>query len=106
MSTFYLLPPRPRLGERLAGYLHALFPGLEWGSATWTDLADAIGSAAARHPDVYVIYGEELPEGPDLRQVLADGFGAEAGDEVVEVQPGTKPGDVTTRRWRLTALRK
>jgi hypothetical protein len=103
MSTFYLLPPRPHLGERFAGYLRNLFPGLEWSRSTWTELADIIGSAVARHPDVYVVYGEELPVGQDLTQVLADGFGAEAGDEVVEVRSGAKPGEVTTRRWRLGA---
>ena len=40
MSTFYVLPPRPVLGERFAGYLKTLFPGLDWNQAAWTELAD------------------------------------------------------------------
>jgi len=40
MSTFYLLPPRPLLGESFAGYLQTLFPGLTWDRADWSKLAD------------------------------------------------------------------
>lgn len=100
MATFYLLPPRPILGERFARYLKTLFPGLDWGAGAWSDLADTLGGVAVGHPDVYVVFGEELPEGDHRAQALAESFGAEAGDEVIEIQPGTMPGQVTTRRWR------
>ena len=30
MATFYVLPPRPFLGEWYAGYLRTCFPGLDW----------------------------------------------------------------------------
>jgi hypothetical protein len=103
VSTFYLLPSRPILGERFAGYLQLLFPGLDWGTAAWPDLAELLGAAAARHRDVYVIYGEELPPGEDPNQILAEGFGAAAGDLVIQITPGSTPGDVTTRRWRVQA---
>jgi hypothetical protein len=103
VSTFYLLPPRPVLGERIAGYLQTLFPGLDWGSAAWPELAELLGATAARHRDVYVIYGEELPRGEDPGRALADGFGAEAGDLVIEVVPGSLPGETVTRRWRVPA---
>lgn len=101
MATFYLLPPRPVLGERFARYLRTFFPGLEWTAPTWPNLADTLGTAAAQHPDVYVVYGEELAQGDDPAQALVEGFGAEAGDEVIEIRPGVKPGELTTRRWRL-----
>ena len=32
---------------------------------------------------------------------FGDGFGAEAGDEVVEVRAGPKSGELTARRYRL-----
>jgi hypothetical protein len=89
VSTFYLLPPRPFLGERIADYLRPLFPGLDWSRSDQLDLVDAVGTAAAQHPDVYVVYREELPEGEDLTRVLMDGFGAQAGDQIIEVRPGT-----------------
>ena len=101
MSTFYLLPSRPSLGERFAGYLKTLFPGLDWGSRDWSDLADTLAAVAGTHPDVYVVYREELPEHQDPATALADGFGAVAGDEVIEVVPGKTSVELASRRWRV-----
>jgi hypothetical protein len=101
MSTFYLLPPRPVLGERLAGLLHDLFPGLDWDTTARANLAEALAAAATGRNGVFVAYREDLPEGEPAARALADGYGAEAGDEVVEVRPGPKPGELTARRWRL-----
>jgi hypothetical protein len=102
MSTFYLLPPRPYLGERFAGYLRTLFPGLDWTSATWPRLAESL-CTAAQQPDVYVVCREELPAGENPARALVDGFGAQAGDEVVEVRPSGKSGELTAQRWRVPA---
>jgi hypothetical protein len=101
MSTFYLLPPRPQLGERFAGFLKQIFPGLEWDSTRWSELAELVGSATAHHPDVYIVFGEELPAGNDVADCLAEAFGAEPGDELIEVRPGALPGQMPTRRWRI-----
>lgn len=101
MSQFYLLPSRPELGERFAGYLRELFPGLEWPSNAWADLAEELGAVAARRPDVFVVYREELPEGEDPATALTDAFGAESGDEVVEILAGKRPGELHARRWRV-----
>jgi hypothetical protein len=103
MSTFYLLPPRPVLGERLAGFLRAVLPGLDWDVQTRVNLTEAISAAAEVHDDVFVIYREELPEGETPSEALTTAFGAESGDEVVEVRPGPHPGELTTRRWRVGA---
>jgi hypothetical protein len=105
MATFYLLPPRQLLGQRLADYLHTLCPGLPWTNTVWTDLADLLRSAIARHPDVYVVHREELPPGEDPARALLDGFGAERGDEVIEVRPGLRPGEMITLRWSLDGAR-
>lgn len=101
MSTFFLLPPRPLLGEHFAGYLSGLFPGLAWSRASWRDLADALAATVNRHSDVYVVHREELPAGETPERALIDGFGAEPGDEVVEVRCGAKPGELSTHRWQL-----
>jgi hypothetical protein len=103
VSTFYLLPSRPFVGERFSEHLKTLFPGLEWGSSSWGDLADALCAAATGRPEVYVVYRDELPDGEDPARGLADGFGAERGDEVIEVCPGSRPGEITARRRLLTA---
>jgi hypothetical protein len=103
VSVFYLLPPRPYLGRRFADYLQKLFPGLTFDSALWANLADGLTAAATCHKDVYVVYREELPEGEDPARALADGFGAEPGDEVIELRAADRPGELSVRRWRLDA---
>ena len=67
MSIFYLMPPRPFLGDRFADFLQTLFPGLAWDSAARSSLAETLGEAAAVRDGVYVIYRDDLPreEAPD-----------------------------------------
>jgi hypothetical protein len=101
MSIFYLMPPRPFLGDRFADFLQTVFPGLAWDSSARTNLAELLGTAACDRDGVYVIYREDLPREGASVQALVDGFGAEAGDEVVEVRPGGRPGEIVTRRWRI-----
>ena len=101
MSIFYLMPPRPFLGDRFADFLQTLFPGLAWDSSSRTNLAEILGEAAGDRDDVYVIYREDLPRELAPLQALVDGFGAESGDEVVEIRPGARPGEILTRRWRV-----
>src|SRR2546423_11590854 len=101
MSTFYLLPPRPLLGESFAGYLQNLFPGLTWDRADWSKLADGLSAVVAGQSDVFVIHREELPESEDVAEALVECFGAEAGDEVIEVRPGKGYDAMSSRRWRL-----
>jgi len=101
LSTFYVLPPRAIVGERFAAYLTALFPGLHWDRQRWSELGDVLGRVAAEQTDVYVVYREELDPGADVQQALHEGFGAEEGDEVVEVRASSPAGELLARRWRL-----
>lgn len=101
MSIFYLMPPRPFLGDRFADFLQALFPGLAWDSSSRLSLAELLGDAVVKRDDVYVIYREDVPREMIPAQALRDNFGAEPGDEVVEVRPGSRPGEITTRCWRV-----
>jgi len=103
MSIFYLLPPRPFVGDRFAVLLQTFFPGLDWDSRERTGLADVFGEVAVRD-GVYVVYRDDLLSEESTAQALVNGFGAEPGDEVVEVRPGGRPGEVMTRRWRVGAL--
>jgi hypothetical protein len=100
MSTFYLLPPRPLVGRRFGEYLANQFPGLSWSSTAWPGLAESLGSAAEASGNVYVVYREDFPDGEDAAQVLIHAFGAQPGDEVVEVTSGNYLGQ-GIRRWRL-----
>jgi hypothetical protein len=101
VSTFYLLPPRPLVAERLSAYLRTLFPGLDLSWLKSLDLAEFMTSTAAGHPDVYIVYREDLAEGETAEMALRNGFGAEAGDEVVEVRPSGRADELMARRWRL-----
>jgi hypothetical protein len=100
VSTFYLLPPRPLLAERLVDFFRPLFPDLHW---TGTELVDALDDAVTSHPGVYVVHREDLPPGEDPADALADGFGAEPGDEVIEVRPTGRLAGWSVNRWRLPA---
>jgi hypothetical protein len=102
MSLFYLLPPRTVLGDRLAGFLRSILPGLDWDVAMRANLAEAVGAAAGVHADVYVVYRDDLPVGELPGRALVDGFGAEPGDEVVEVRSEGRTGDLVSRRWRVS----
>jgi hypothetical protein len=95
VATFHVLPPRPLFGSQCAKFLERWLPGLNWAEADRTALAEAMIVGPGVRADGFVIFREELPEGADLSQTLIDCFGAEAGDEVVEV---TLDG---SRRWRL-----
>src|SRR5947209_5286317 len=88
MSTFYVLPSRALLGQRVAEFLGSVFPGLDWPRTQWRDLAELLGDQALRHADVYVVYREDLPEGMPLDETLVQDCGAAAGDAVVEVALG------------------
>ena len=103
MSRFYLLPPRPELGERFATFLRLVFPGLDWDGAMRLNLAAALGEAAGCHEDVIVVYRDDLPAGELPIRALQDGFGAEPGDEVIEIRPTGNGADLVSRRFRIDA---
>jgi hypothetical protein len=97
VSTFYVLPPRPLPARPYTEFLRLLLPGLNLARVTWGDLAETLGGLLRPEDDVYLLHREDLPEGENPAHALASGFGAEPGDEVIEVGA---PGAVV-RRWRL-----
>jgi hypothetical protein len=100
MSTFYLLPPRALLADRLAECLQAFLPGIDLDVACRQRLC-AAACAALPAEDVYLVHREDLPPGERPARALLAGYGAAPGDEVVEVRPGPRPGELTSRRWPL-----
>jgi hypothetical protein len=97
VSTFYILPPRPVFGDRLAAFLHNFFPGLDWDAAARVELADAVAETAGTETDAYLVFRDELPQGERVARALMDGFGADEDDEVIEV----RAGESTVQRWRI-----
>jgi hypothetical protein len=103
MSTFYVLPSRPLLGERFAEFLGSAFPGLAWPRDGWRDLAESLAAELRHRADTYVVYREDVPEGTSVGETLMRDFGAALGDEVIEVALGGRLAALATRRWRLPA---
>ncbi len=103
MSIFYLMPPRPFLGDRFADFLQTLFPGLDWDISSRANLVDLLGNAAVAREGVFVVYRDDLPRDEAAARALRDGFGAEPGDEVIEIRPSGRAGEVVTRRWQVDA---
>jgi hypothetical protein len=101
MSTFYVLPARPLFGDRLTGFLQTLLPGLDWDAGARTGLADAIAEVAVSETDAFLVFRDDLPAGERVAQALADGFGAEEDDEVIEVRVGGRVGEAGVQRWRI-----
>jgi hypothetical protein len=101
MSTFYLLPTRATVGDRIADLIAPLVPGLALDVAGRTRLAEQLLEALCDVPDVFIVPRDELPHGEAPERALIDGFGALAGDEVVEVRPAARPGEFASRRWRI-----
>ncbi len=98
MATFYVLPPRPLFGQQIMQFLLSWFPGLKCDAATSGELAETVSATACRQPGVFILFREDLPEGVEMQQALIDDFGAEPGDEIVEVAVAS------VRRWRLTGV--
>jgi hypothetical protein len=101
MSTFYLLPPRAVLGDRLADVLAVLLPGTNWDVAQRARLADVLLEVIEDCPDVFVVPREDLPVGEPAQSALIEGYGAARGDEVVEVRATARAGEFTSRRWAI-----
>lgn len=100
MATFYLLPPRHVVSEHLGSFLGALFPGLDWSNQVIPELAETLSEAAHTHPDIYVVYQEDVAQDADPAATLLRDFGAERGDEIVEVR-STSGRLAEAGRWRL-----
>jgi hypothetical protein len=96
MATFYVLPPRPLLADHLTRSLEGWLPALPAADRVGRELADWLAEELGRVADAYIVHREELPDGEPLSAALSEAFGAEPGDQVIEVGAGDR-----VRVWRL-----
>jgi hypothetical protein len=96
MATFYLLPARGVLGDTVADSLGMFLPGVDWTTSARDRLAELLVQTLELRDEVFLVFRDELPGGAGAESALVDGYGAEPGDEVVEVRPG-----LPSRRWRI-----
>jgi hypothetical protein len=100
VSTFYLLPPRSLMADHLGDWLSRALPGMDWDVVCRRYLLEMVCVAATR-PGAYLVHRDELPLGECAERALRDGFGAEPGDEVVEVRMAARVGEFVSRRWAI-----
>lgn len=89
MATFYLLPPRACLEQAVGELFGKLLPGLALPTDMWDALVQHL-ARTGRWSEVFLVPRDELPEG-DSGAALAEGYGAEPGDRVVEVSLARAP---------------
>ncbi len=98
MATFYLLPPRACLDQVLGELFGKLLPGLPLPADAWDSISCELAETDCWPADTFLVPRDELPEG-DPAQTLAECFGAEPGDCVVDVSLA-RPA----RTWTLTDI--
>jgi hypothetical protein len=103
MARFFVLPPRAVVADCMSRSLRLSLPGLPIPVHTVADLLDVLQSAYDEEMEVFVLFREDLPDGTDLDLALADGFGAEFGDEITELRLTTQ-GQLAERSWRLETV--
>jgi hypothetical protein len=91
MADFYLLPPRPAVGEELARLVRPYLPGVP---VTADECARFLGQLVeAAGAGAELVHREDLPDGVDATEALRDGFGAEDGDRLIQVSLGARPSE-------------
>lgn len=98
MATFYVLPPRECLEQAVAEFVGKLVPGLPVPAALCEQILTSVAESAGDAGGMYFIHREDLAGGPVLAD-LADGFGAEPGDQVVEVGLAVAGRPANVRAW-------
>jgi hypothetical protein len=87
MADFYLLPPRPVVGEEIARVVRACLPGVRVTAADCVRLLEHVVEATRGR--AFLVHREDLPDGQDVATAIRDGFGAGPGDRIVQVSLGS-----------------
>jgi hypothetical protein len=103
MAVFYVLPPRPALGECLARLLRSYMPGVAIDGDSCAETVATLVRDSSQEEETYIVHREDLPDGEDISIALSNGYGAEAGDRVVVVALGPKPDEPHVRIVRVAA---
>jgi hypothetical protein len=99
MATFYVLPPRSLVESLLAEQFQKALPGLPINTGDADQLLELLAATLLGRSDTFLVFREDFDE--PAAQALTDGFGAEPGDLIIEMRPGSKPGQFQITRWSL-----
>lgn len=102
MAVFYVLPPKEHFEHAVAEFLKPWLPGCPVGPEAARALLAAVVGEPADDSSAFVVHREELPGLGDAVDDLVIGFGAECGDEAIEiVREGSR---ITAKRHRIPGL--
>jgi len=102
MVRFYVLPPLEHFEHAVARFLNDWLPGLPAGPDAARRFLEAVVGEPNDDSAAYVVHREHLPDSGDLNADLIEGFGADDGDEAIEISwDGHKTG---MKRHRIRAM--
>jgi hypothetical protein len=107
MATFLVLPPRELIEHAVAEFAGRLLPGFPVPAGLWERFVDDLVSANETDADghVFVLHREDLSDG-SVNDSLVEGFGAEPGDCVVEIDSPRPNQPGKSRRWAVGGVRR
>ncbi|MGL6076493.1 MAG: hypothetical protein ACRC8S_20250 [Fimbriiglobus sp.] len=85
MSTFLILPAREVMEHHLAAFVSGWLPGVPLPMDLWQTLVNEAVGLPGEHSTHFVIHRGELPGLGSVVEDLIAGYGAEPGDEILEV---------------------
>jgi hypothetical protein len=107
MATFIVLPPRELIEHAVTAFAGRLLPGFTVPQGLWERLIDDMVASyeVESAGPVFVMHREDLSDG-SVHDSLVEGFGAEPGDCVVEIDSPRPNHPAKSRRWALGGVRR
>jgi hypothetical protein len=99
VSTFYLLPPRESLEGLANEFASRLLPGLPVAEQFWERLLNELVDGR----EIFILHREDLAGEGDLASELTEEFGAEPGDQIIEVGSISLQRPSSVRVWQIQA---
>ena len=105
MATFLVLPPSEVLEHSINECLGRILPGFPVPAGMWERIVrDMTAERDANSADpLFVLHREDLAD-ECVAESLANGFGAERGDAVVEIDTPRSTGAGRSRTWRIQTV--
>jgi hypothetical protein len=101
MATFYVLPPRECLEQALSQFCGQVLPGMPVPVDLCEQFLTHWANGLSEMSESLCLHREDLPATGDMQTDLVEAFGAEVGDQVVEIawSGGSAPAPVRT--WTI-----
>ncbi len=102
MATFLILPPRELLEHAINDSLGRIFPERPIPEGLWERIVEEMTLTDTAEP-TFVLHREELLD-DGIAESLMDGYGAQQGDMIHEIDSPRAGRMATVRTWTLSAI--